>query len=596
MCGISGWITHGTPGLCENDLLAMVTAQQHRGPDDSGTFIDAGRGIALGHNRLSIIDLSDQGHQPMQNAQTGDVLVFNGEIYNFADLRQQLNSRGYSFRSSSDTEVLLYSFAEWSIGCLEKIQGMFSFALWSPQTDTLHIVRDPMGIKPLYYWILPGEEGVVFSSEIKAFLQLANFRTEINKRSLQQFLEFGYTWDFSETIFKDVYKLAPGHRMALQNRGKIELHCYYSPVLSPFGNLDSQLLEEKLYTTLSQVIKEQLVADVPVGLLLSGGLDSSIIAAIASQNGAIHTYSMGFADSGVDERPFARLVSEFIGSEHEEILIQPAELMTDLETIVLYFDDLFADWGMISTRLLYQKCRDKGIKVVIVGEGSDELFGGYDIFRHALAVNEKKSMEWRLFQLYRSYSGRRYGRLYLRFRAQMKVYLQLTGGSLFEAIRLFESRSQLPNNYVMKVDKASMSVSVEARVPFLDQRVAEIAYRIPGEMLVDAHGEKRLLRRMAKRYNLLPDEILQRKKFGAGIAASWMDDSLEFRKYARDIILAEDSWVDDLGLRSAMVAYFDRGKQGFIFPFSISIFRNLAWRLLIITLWQKKYPIASGNA
>ncbi len=589
MCGISGWLMPGKQPFGTTDLQAMVSALHHRGPDDSGIFLDAAQGIALGHNRLSILDLSEQGHQPMRNEDTGDVLVFNGEIYNFRELRKQLTDCGYTFRSKSDTEVLLYSFARWGIECLSKIKGMFAFALWEPASGTLHLVRDPMGIKPLYYWRLPGNGGLVFASEVKAFLSLKAFKAIINRNSLAQFLEFGYTFDHFDTIFKDVAKLPPGHRLELLNGYNGEPVQYYFPEQSPLKPDNAVDVEKQLYSTLSQVVEEHLVADVPVGLLLSGGLDSSILASLASRQGPIHTFSFGFAGSAVDERPFARRVSEFIGSQHEEILIQPAELLEDLEQAVYFFDDLFADWGLITTRLLYKKCREKGIKVVIVGEGSDELFGGYDVFCHAFPKYGRQPVEWRLFQLYRAYAGRRYGKQYFAFRARMREYLRQSGNDFFSAVRLFETRDQLPNNYVMKVDKASMSAGVEARVPFLDSRVAERACRIPGTMLLNGRTEKKVLRQMAKKYDLLPDEIIRRKKFGASIAANWMDDSRQFREFARAMILEQGEWVDELDLRDAMQSYFDRGQQGYGFPRAISIFRNLAWRLLILELWSKSY-------
>jgi len=569
--------------------MAMADSMVHRGPDDSGIYQDRSNALFLGHNRLSIIDLSERGHQPMCNEKNGDVLVFNGEIYNFRELRENLKGKGYYFKSDSDTEVLLHCFEEWGIDCLSRVKGMFAFLLWSAASRTLHVVRDPMGIKPLYYWRSRQDGGVAFASEVKAFRRLPEFEDEIDRESLIQFLEFGYSFDQSRTIFKNVSKLPPGHRIEVCEGRMGKPQRYFWPILKHRPDLDREEIEAKLFTALSTVVSEHMAADVSVGLLLSGGLDSSILAALAARKGPIHTYSMGFSQSNLDERSHARLVSEYIGSHHEEILIGPDELLTDLQEAAGYFDDLFADWGMVSTRLLYKKCREKGNKVVIVGEGSDELFGGYDIFRHALVENNHKFTEWRLIQLYRAYAGRRYGSQYFAFRAKMKEYLDLTEGDFFDAIRLFESRDQLPNNYVMKVDKASMAVSVEARVPFLDSRIAEIAYQIPGEMLINKGHEKILLRSMAKAHGLLPEEIIDRPKFGASIAASWMTESSTFRSYAKDVIFDSGGWVDELGLRDAMTDYFVKGRSGYSFPRAVSIFRNLAWRLLLLNLWSRFY-------
>lgn len=589
MCGIGGWFTNNKTRFGREHLEGMTQTLHHRGPDDSGVFFQEESGIGLSHNRLSIIDLSHNGHQPMVNEKTGDVLVFNGEIYNFKEIRTTLQGLGHGFRSQTDSEVLLLAFAEWGIKCVNRLKGMFAFAIWSPSTQELHLARDPMGVKPLYYWRLPKNEGFVFASEIRAFLALPGFERNINKTSLNQFLEFGYSFA-EETIFAEVLKLPPGHWMKVEKGKAGKPIRYFDPVTKTNQTAcDKGALEEELFETLDEVIGQHLVADVPVGLLLSGGLDSSLIASIASRHADIKTFSMGFGDSQIDERPFARMASDFIGSEHHELEIMPGEITKDLEKNISYFDDIFADWGMISTRLLYQKCRDQGIKVVIVGEGSDELFGGYGIFRMSLPRASKGPEDWQLFQIYRQYAGRRYGDQFFAFRNQMRSYLRATNRNWFDAIRMFESRNQLSNNYVMKVDKASMAVSVEARVPFLDSRVAEFAYRIPGNLLLEKNSEKRLLRSMAEKFALVPKEILNRRKFGASIAVSWMDESPDFRKFSREVILGSQSLVDELGLRKAMEDYFDEGKTGYRFPRAISHFRNLAWRLLILNLWSRSF-------
>jgi asparagine synthase (glutamine-hydrolysing) len=297
---------------------------------------------------------------------------------------------------------------------------------------------------------------------------------------------------------------------------------------------------------------------------------------------------MGFTQSNLDECAEARRVARHIGSEHEEFLITPGEVSDGLESTITCFDDLFADWGTISTRLLYGKCRERGIKVVLVGEGADELFGGYDVFGSSAS---RAPADWWIFQLYQRYCGRRYGRYFGAFRALMRHYLNSVNLDRFDAIRLFETRNQLPNNYMMKVDKASMSVSVEARVPYLDQRLAEIAYRIPKDLLLREGTEKSVLRSIARRFNLLPEETLARPKFGGSMALSWLDEQPAFRSFARDVILAKGGWTEALGLRQAMVDYFVNNRSGYAFPRAVSIFRNLAWRLLILEMWSSVYRV-----
>jgi asparagine synthase (glutamine-hydrolysing) len=588
MCGIAGWLLNTPCQSAEADLHRMLGSIDHRGPDDKGTHIGYGTGLALGHNRLSIIDLSPGGHQPMVNAGNGDVLTFNGEIYNFRELRHELEAKGYRFRSQSDTEVLLHAFAAWGTGCVRHIRGMFAFAIWRPTERALFLFRDPMGIKPIYYWIPPGG-GIVFASELKALLVFPGFRPSLDRRAIGQFLEFGYTFEDERTILNGVYKLPPGHFLRVRANAKPELERYFRPKLGSDRAVKAADVEEELYAALEEVTAQHLIADVPVGLLLSGGLDSSLIAALAARKTKVRTFTMGFAHSDLDERAQARSVARHIGSEHEEIVIAPREVTDDLASTIACFDDLFADWGTISTRLLYGRCRERGIKVVLVGEGADELFGGYDIFRSSAS---RAPVDWWLFQLYRSYSGRRYGRYFGAFRTLMRDYLISAKGDRFDAVRLFETRNQLPNNYVMKVDKASMSVSVEARVPYLDQRVAEIAYRIPKHLLLAEGTEKNVLRRLARRFQLLPEETLTRPKLGGSIAASWLDEQPAFRDFAKDVILAKGGWTEALGLRPAMVEYFVNNRGGYAFPRAISIFRNLAWRLLILEMWSSAYRIA----
>ncbi len=596
MCSINGWQITRPGDLASGYVDRMREAMIHRGPDDHGAFLDEQRGIALAHNRLSIIDLSQHGHQPMVNPANGDVLVFNGEIYNFRELRKQLEEKGHIFHSESDTEVLLLAFQQWGIDCVNRIKGMFAFAIWSPRQNSLFLARDPMGIKPLYYWKMNGDKGVVFASEVKAFLAIPGFARNINRHSLDQFLEFGYSIG-QDTIFQNVCRLLPGTWMRIEDGRVVESTVYFEPAVSlKNGQFETAELIEKTYHTLDQVVSEHLVADVPVGILLSGGLDSSLIAALAAKHVPIQTFTMGFADSQVDERHFGRTVSDFIGSIHHEIEITPQEIIEGLEQNVWFFDDLFADWGMISTRLLYQKCRDQGIKVVIVGEGADELFGGYQVFGNARPGVLHGPRQWRLFQLYRQYAGRRYGHCFADFSRVMQAYLSQSNDNWFHAIRMFESRNQLPNNYVMKVDKASMAVSVEARVPYLDSRAAEIAFSIPRDELIGKDSGKILLQCVARQYGLLPDEIVNRPKYGAPLAVSWMDESRPFRAYAREVILDKAGWVDELGLRGAMRDYFDKGRSGYAFPRAISHFRNLAWRLLLLNLWSRSYlePLRSA--
>ena len=593
MCGIAGWSLGEGQGREISQLSVMAAMIAHRGPDDHGMFTDDAAGIALAFRRLSIIDLSAAGHQPMTSADGAVVLIFNGELYNYQELKRELESLGCVFRSRSDSEVALTALAHWGPPALKRFDGMFALAAWYVRERRLLLARDPLGMKPLYYTRRGMAEGVAFASEIKAFLSLEGFVAEMNPRSLRQYLEFGYVFDAHNTSLAGVSKLPPGHAMEIVAGRAGAPYAFFVPRLADPGDLRTlEQTADELYVTLDEVVRQHLAADVPVGLLLSGGLDSSVIAALAARQARVATISMGFAESSVDERGFARAVARHIGSDHREILISQREIVDGLDEVVWHFDDLFSDWGTVSTRLLYGKCREQGIKVVLVGEGADELFGGYGIF--AAAQRGRGPILWRLFQLYRRYAGRRYGGQFARFAAEMRSHLAQSGGSMFDAVRLFETRNQLPNNYVMKVDKASMSVSVEARAPYLDRRVAVLAYSTPEKHLLAGGDDKLVLRVMAERNDLLPREITRRPKFGASIAASWMDESEEFRRYARDAILKPNGWAERLGLSGAMTDFFEGKRKGYAFPRAISIFNNLAWRLLLLQLWSRKYLGASA--
>lgn len=590
MCGIAGWSLRPGVSLAPAALEAMAAAIRHRGPDDHDTWLDPQAGAGLTHNRLSIIDLSAAGRQPMRS-ESGRALVFNGEIYNFRALRAELERAGHAFQSRTDSEVVLRGFDEWGPTVLRRLRGMFALALWSPQDQTLLLARDPLGMKPLYYAPLPDGRGVAFASEVKAFAALPRFSMRVNPAALEQYLEMGYVYDADETSLLGVRKLAPGHSVELRAGQAGQPTAYFEPPLPDLADdRPIEVREEELYETLSQVVAQHLIADVPVGLLLSGGLDSSLVAALAARHSRITTLTMGFSASKVDERPFGRQVAEHLGTDHHELLFQPDELAATLDDAAACLDDLFGDWGVITTRLVYARAREQGLKVVLVGEGADELFGGYPVFETPPGPG------WlRTLQLYRRYCGRRYGRGVVRFAPLFRELLARSRGELFDAVRLFESRHQLPNNYVMKVDKAAMSVSVEARCPWLDQRVAEIAYRTPRRFLLAEGTNKHLLRFMARRRGLLPEGILSRPKYGASIAASWLDETPAFRARARAMILAPDRWADSLGLRDAMVGYFDRGERGYPPPRAISIFSNLAWRLLLLELWSRRLGLTPGR-
>jgi asparagine synthase (glutamine-hydrolysing) len=589
MCGIAGWLDSAPRS--ESDLQAMAQAMAHRGPDDRGFHYDAAAGLALGHNRLSIIDLSAAGHEPMFNEDSSVVLTFNGEIYNFRALRQELISAGHVFRSATDCEVVVHGYEEWGEAVVARLEGMFAFALWDAGRRGLLLARDPMGIKPLYWWTSP-TGGLYFASEVKAFLALPDFRADVHPRALRQFLELNYIYEEEQSSLQGVRKLPAGHILTTASGKAPRKSRYFSPP-SPAQRNDPAFEDEcveRLHDVLSEVVAQHLVADVPVALLLSGGLDSSTVAALAARQHPLRTITMAFADSRVDERSFARIVSDRLGTEHQEILIRPEDVVDEVLRSTPLIDDLFGDWGFFSTLILYRQCREAGVKVVLVGEGSDELFGGYPWFDAVGGeAADATSFLRRGLHLYRSYSSRRWGRELIPFLRTLSDLSSDAGDDFFSAIRLFESQRQLPNFYNMKVDKASMAASVEARVPFLDVRVARLAYGLPRNLLLRGNSNKYVLRRMGERFGLLPPEIAHRAKFGGSMAASWMDDSPRFRGFAREVVLDPAGWVDELSLRRPMEDYFSGRRRGYGFPHGMSIFSTVAWRVLLLNLWSRYY-------
>jgi asparagine synthase (glutamine-hydrolysing) len=589
MCGISGYLTSGAVPP-RGTLERMADALRHRGPDDRGYFEDPEVGLGLAHNRLSILDLTAAGHQPMIGRDGRVVLVYNGELYNFKELRRELEAAGHVFHSRCDTEVILRAYEEWGEDCVTRFCGMFALAIWDADKREILLARDPLGMKPLYYTTgIEGCPGFFFSSELKAFRAIPGFRPRMERGALTSFMEFGYVFDTHRTAFRDVFKMPPGHFLRVQAGGRVEAPRPYYAAPSrpdPVPEAEMPARRAELFEILDTVVAQHLVADVPVGVLLSGGLDSSLIAALASRHAALTTCCMGFEGAAFDERPFARRMAGHIGSTHHEITITPAEVREHLMETIPVFDDLFDDWGTVSTRLLYKKCREMGIKVALVGEGSDELFGGYPVFPAAL-VGRGPAL-WRGLRLWHYYGNRRYGRTFVPYFDLLRGFLRESGGDWFHSVRLFEIRRQLPNQYEMKVDKASMSVSVEARAPFLDRRIADLACRLPASVLLRGAHKKVVLREIAAEQGLLPPEILERIKFGGSIAMTWMDDDPAFRAHAREVVLGPAAeWTDRLGLRRAMTDYFDRGRQGYAFPHPLSLFRILAWRLMQLELWSR---------
>lgn len=570
----------------------MLSKIAHRGPDHCGVWQAENATVALGHNRLSILDLSTAGHQPMVSDNQQYILSYNGEIYNFVALRKELQQKGYVFQSETDTEVLLHAYQAWGIDCLNRLHGMFAFALWDAPQQTLTLARDHAGIKPLYYW-RDAQNRLFFASEIKAFLAIPHFSAQLNPATLGQFLELGFIYDRTQTSLQGVQKLPPGHYISLTLQGQHHPQTFYQlPRVQPLNHAspstEQQARADTLHTTLTQVVQEHLTADVPVGILLSGGLDSSIIAALAARQQPVNTFSFGFAQANLDERNEAKHVSDWIGSQHHEFYFDPANLCTHMQTDAQWFDDLCGDWGLFTTLQVYRACHQQGIKVVLTGEGADEVFGGYPWYQKHHAVRGRWPLR-AMLSLYRNYAGQRWGRELRPFLNLLSQFQHAQAGDFFTAMRHFELQHHLPHQYNMKVDKASMAASVEARVPYLDSRIMQLGLQAPASALIQNGLTKQLLRDVGAMGNLLPDATVKRQKLGGAIPFNWLDTNCTMRDFAREIILAPNSLTHQLHLAAPMQAYFNHNKQGHRFPGARGIFAVLAWRLLLLNLWAQHY-------
>ncbi|MGH9433886.1 MAG: asparagine synthase (glutamine-hydrolyzing), partial [Terriglobia bacterium] len=390
MCGITGFVTAG--GMGTEELTArvrrMACCLAHRGPDDSGEWVDAAAGVALGHRRLSIVDLSLEGHQPMHSACGRYVMVFNGEVYNFADLRQELEPKGHTFRGHSDTEVMLAAIREWGLeAALQHFIGMFALALWDREERVLSLARDRLGIKPLYYGWAHGT--FLFASELKAIRAYPDFEPQVDRGSLALFLRFGCIPQ-PHSIYQGIGKLPPGSVLSLKQRGsrewnRQEVQNYWSmgevaqrAAEAPFKGTAQEAADE-LERLLRDAIRRRLIADVPLGAFLSGGIDSSVVVALMQTESSrpVRTFTLGFREDAFNEAVHAKAVAAYLGTDHTDAYVTAEEALAVVPRLPVYYDEPFADSSQIPTCLVSALAR-RHVTVTLSGDGGDELFGGYD--------------------------------------------------------------------------------------------------------------------------------------------------------------------------------------------------------------------------
>ncbi len=591
MCGIAGiWSPHkDSPSMIRRMNLAL----QHRGSDDSEIYCDDKNSIYLSHNRLSILDLSAHGRQPFFN-ETGDVAaVVNGEIYNFLELKNNLIGRGHRFCSGSDAEVVVHAYEEWGEDFVNRLDGMFALALWDQSNRKLFLARDPFGIKPLYYF--QNKDIFAFASELRTFLFLdgEDFSAEMNPQAVEALLLFPYICEDEITALQGVCKLPPGHYLIAKD-GNISLKCHWrlesrqNNAANDFDSISFRSLEEKLLSAVSSHLK----SDVEIGMFLSGGVDSGLIAAMASKilRKPIRAFTAYFGHP-LDEHLYAAKVARHVGMDHIAVPIDLKKVTNLIEEMIWGFDDLSCvDAGFFTLYLLAEEVKSRGIKVVLSGEGADEIFGGYPWFGFADFPFRYLPPAARNFLLYSRISKNIFNGTSRRGAKQFSnLFNSFDDADLFRRISRFEIRYQLPNHFLMKVDKATMAHGVETRVPYLDRGVVEAALALPkGKGEGARHPKKASLRKIAGTY--LPPEIILRQKRGFLFPiAKFME--IEHEKIDSYVSGADSFLGEFISKKNRTGLLYNKTETPFIFR---SARESMLWRLFVIEVWAKKFKDAKA--
>jgi asparagine synthase (glutamine-hydrolysing) len=623
MCGFTGIFDPSQKSeILSQSVRCMTATLSHRGPDAEGMYTM--NGIALGHRRLSILDLSSAGAQPMTLGDDGPTIAFNGEVYNFAELRHELQGRGRYFKGHSDTEVMLHAYAEWGLAGLKRFEGVFAFALWDPAKERLILMRDRFGVKPLFF----SRKGsrILFGSEIKALFAAGNVDNNVDDQALTEYLWYGNAYE-DRTIYRDIKSLLPGHWL-IAEKGGIHIEPWWQ--IEEWLQADCAVKNEKeaaiaVREALDIAVKRQLVADVPVGLFLSGGIDSSAIAASAMhvQDKPLTSYSVGFDfDKGVNELPKARRVATHFGLDHHEVIVSGSDLKDVLIALVRSHDEPFADAANIPLYLLARQLGG-GIKVVLQGDGGDEMFAGYR--RYAMLRNVTY---WRLWPKFLTPLGNYFGSFGERFMRManavgatdpaIRMALLLTTETIqnsplsllkrdvqsylthstdpflsyrhcaerFRAVEpvqqmlLTDISLQLPSQFLAKVDRATMAFGLEVRVPFLDENLARLAVNLPTKWKANGSQKKIVLRNAMR--GRVPDDILDGPKKGFGVPYHyWLKTSLY--DFSREVVL-DPQFLNQLGFDGEKLELAFRENQSGVHDHGF-----ILWKTLQLALWATQY-------
>jgi asparagine synthase (glutamine-hydrolysing) len=641
MCGITGYrILSGHTQPWSTQIATAVAAILHRGPDDGGQWVSPDSTVGLGFRRLSILDLSAAGHQPMTSRCGQWVMVFNGEVYNFRSIRAELESLGHRFEGSGDSEVILAAFTQWGPSAVERFIGMFAIALWHTPSRELHLLRDRLGVKPLYYhW---DGRVLAFGSELKALRAFSGWTPELDHDALCDYLRYGYVND-PRTIYRNVFKLPPAHRLVLDNDGGLTLHRYWN-VLDHVGRRQGRSeaeLADELETLMIDAFRLRMIADVPVGVFLSGGVDSSVLAAILQKHGdqRIKTFTIGFDVPEYDESPYAAEVARHLETDHHCRILKVDDAKRLLPRWGELYDEPFGDESGIPTLMVSQVAAEQ-VKVVLSADGGDELFSGYNGYRttldqwsrvQGLPVGLRKLAAGAIRGVGMAcaddwLAGRGWhGGLDEKLRRRITTRLSLIGerigargvGELFdgalahfrrdelsrligrgaatrvaadgypgvdgEKLCLWDLHNYLPGDVLTKVDRATMAVSIEGREPLIDHRLAEFAFSLPFEMRRGTLGAKHLLKKLLYRY--VPRALVDRPKRGFGVPVKqWLATDLLplVHDHLNPRTVAEQGLFDP-ALVGRYVARLQAG--------DVTV-RQRVWLLVAFQMWHRRWMSA----
>ncbi len=618
LCGICGFYSRYKESL--QSLIKMNKTMIHRGPDDCGEEIfDCGEYcVGLAHRRLSIQDLSELGHQPMHSKDDRVIVIFNGEIYNFQDLKSEFV--GYSFQSNCDTEILVAAYLKWGIKFVEHLNGMFAIALFDREDNTLYLIRDRIGKKPLYYYL--ESENLYFASELKPLMANSHFVRQIDKKVVGKYLYKQYI-NAPNTIFQSTYKLRPGEILKFKN-GVAEKWKYWD-VAEVYHRVKKDIsyeeAKEQLEVLLKNAVIQRMEADVPVGEFLSGGYDSALVCAIAQSISLkpIKTYSIGFGDKKLDEAPFARQIAQYLGSKHTEYYISEKDMVDLVRSIPQYYDEPFADSSQICTMLVSELAK-KDVTVILSGDGGDELFGGYTIYER-IAMAQKKKMQGKILHYLLRIPFIRtkynYTKIPLIYRIasesfDLRIKTQTGSGQYFSVFNkilidkdhigyldpiedryqekdwvytrmLLDMDTYLPGDILCKVDRASMKYSLEARCPFLDKDVIEFSLGLPLEYKIRNGELKKILKDITHKY--IPKELMDRPKQGFGVPIErWLRTELreQLLSYTDFTFLKNQDIFEPEQLRKQVSFFVENGSTR-------GNYAAFVWAYFIFQQWYEKY-------